>query len=37
LITIGGLENVDIVVTDRRPSDPWVEHLRQLNIRLVHA
>jgi len=36
LITIGGLENIDIVVTDRKPSDAWVEHLEGLHVKLVY-
>lgn len=36
LISIGGIENFHIVVTDRKPSEAWIEHLRNLNVKLVY-
>lgn len=35
LIAIGGFEGIGTVVTDRRPADPWSQHLEALGIELL--
>jgi DeoR/GlpR family transcriptional regulator of sugar metabolism len=36
LIAIGGLEPIDVVVTDRRPPDPWLERIAQTGCTLIY-
>lgn len=36
LITIGGFEPIDIVVTDRRPPDVWITAFEAANVKLVY-
>lgn len=35
LIGVGGFEDIDVVVTDRRPSEAWVEHLKMAETTLL--
>lgn len=35
LITIGGFEPIDMVITDRQPSEPWLEVFEAASVKLI--
>lgn len=37
LVTVADVGQVDCVVTERRPSDAWCEHLERAGVELVHG
>lgn len=36
LINVSGFEAISVVVTDRKPSDEWIEHLESKGVRLIY-